>query len=94
MGKKWLQRILAAGLALTLVIGQTVTGFADGGEGNIVIAGGNVFDVEPGKDTKIKLQVKNKGAGTAENVYLQARGADGIVPYKLSLDGGGNVGDL
>jgi len=94
MGKKWLQRILAAGLALTLVIGQTVTGFADGGEGNIVIAGGNVFDVETGKDTKIKLQVKNKGAGTAENVYLQARGADGIVPYKLSLDGGGNVGDL
>ncbi|MBR6652151.1 MAG: hypothetical protein IKL30_03210, partial [Anaerotignum sp.] len=94
MGKKWLQRILAAGLALTLVIGQTVTGFADGGEGNIVIAGGNVFDVEPGKDTKIKLQVKNKGAGTAENVYLQARGADGIVPYKLKLSKGGNVGDL
>lgn len=94
MRKKWLQRMFALGLALALVLGQSAVGFAEDGEGNIVIAGGNVFDVDAGKDTKIKLQVKNKGTGTAENVYLQARGADGIVPYKLSLDGGGNVGDL
>jgi len=94
MNKNWMQRILAVGLALTLVIGQTVTGFADGGEGNIVIAGGNVFDVDTGADTKIKLQVKNKGAGEAQDVSLQARGAEGIVPYKLKLDWDGHVGDL
>lgn len=94
MNKKWTQRLLTVGLAFLLSVGQAATGFAENGEGNIVVSGENVFDVEAGKSTKIKLQIKNKGAGTAEDVYVQARGADGIVPYKLRLDGGGNVGDL
>ena len=74
MNKKWLRRILAMAMVFSLAAGSWVTGYADDGEGNIVISGDGVYEVEAGKTTKIELQVKNKGTGTAENVNLQPRG--------------------
>lgn len=94
MNKKWTRCAVLLMLLFSLVLGQAATSFAAEGEANIIIASGNVYDVESGKDTKIRMQVKNKGAGTAENVYIQAKSANGIVPYKLSMEGNGNVGSL
>lgn len=78
MNKKWLRRILAMAMVFSLAAGSWVTGYADDGEGNIVISGDGVYEVEAGKTTKIELQVKNKGTGTAENVNLQPRVSSGV----------------
>ncbi|MGN0133725.1 MAG: COG1361 S-layer family protein, partial [Anaerotignum sp.] len=94
MSKKWLRRLFAVGMALSLLAGQCVTGFADEGDPSIVVSGDNVFEVEAGKSSKISLQIKNKGAGTAENVHIQAKSAAGIMPYRISVQGGGDLGDI
>ena len=57
MNKKWLRRILAMAMVFSLAAGSWVTGYADDGEGNIVISGDGVYEVEAGKTTKIELQV-------------------------------------
>lgn len=85
MKNKWLKRIAAVGLIFTLLLAQCVTSFADEGTPNIIISGDGVYEVETGKTTNIKLQVKNKGMGTAHHVHLEAKGDSGIVPYSLSL---------
>ena len=72
-----------------------MTGLADdwdNGTPGLVIGGDGVYEVEAGETTRLIIQLKNTGAGTAENVNVQAKGAAGIIPYKLSLAGGGNVG--
>ncbi len=94
MSKKWLRRLFAVGMALSLLAGQCVTGFADEGDPSIVVSGDNVFEIEAGKTSKISLQIKNKGAGTAENVHIQAKSASGILPYRISIQGGGDLGDI
>lgn len=95
MSKKWLQRLFAVGLAVCLAIGQGAAAFADDdGDPALVISGDGVFEVETGKTNRVEFQVKNKGAGTAENVHLRVKGASGIVPYRLSLQGGGDIGSL
>ena len=94
MSKKWLRRLFAVGMALSLLAGQCVTGFADEGDPSIVVSGDNVFEVEAGKTSKISLQIKNKGAGTAENVHIQAKSAAGITPYRIIVQGGGDLGDI
>ena len=40
MNKKWLRRILAMAMVFSLAAGSWVTGYADDGEGNIVISRG------------------------------------------------------
>ena len=72
MNKKWLRRILAMAMVFSLAAGSWVTGYADDGEGNIVISGDGVYEVEAGKTTKIELQVKNKGTGTAVKMFTVA----------------------
>ena len=52
MNKKWLRRILAMAMVFSLAAGSWVTGYADDGEGNIVISGDGVYEVEAGKTTK------------------------------------------
>lgn len=94
MSKKWMQRLFALAMVFCMAAGQCVTGFADGGDPSIVVGGDNVFDVEAGKSTKISLQIKNKGAGTAENVHIQAKSASAMVPYRVSIQGGGDLGDI
>ena len=94
MNKKWLRRILAMAMVFSLAAGSWVTGYADDGEGNIVISGGGVYEVEAGKTTKIELQVKNKGTGTAENVNLQPRVSSGVAPFRVKMQGNGDLGDM
>ena len=97
MTKKWFQRAVTAAMVFLLAAGQCVTGFADdwdNGTPGLVIGGDGVYEVEAGETTRLTIQLKNTGAGTAENVNVQAKGAAGIIPYKLSLAGGGNVGDI
>ncbi len=94
MSKKWLQRLFALAMVFCMAAGQCVTGFADDGDPSIVVGGDNVFEVEAGKSSRITLQIKNKGAGTAENVHIEAKSASGIVPYRISVQGGGNLGDI
>lgn len=97
MTKKWFQRAVTAAMVFLLAASQCVTGFADdwgNGTPGLVIGGDGVYEVEAGETTRLSIQLKNNGAGTAENVSVQAKGAAGIIPYKLSLSGGGNVGDI
>ena len=94
MNKKWLRRILAMAMVFSLAAGSWVTGYADDGEGNIVISGDGVYEVEAGKTTKIELQVKNKGTGTAENVNLQPRVSSGVAPFRVKMQGNGDLGDI
>lgn len=94
MNKKWLRRILAMAMVFSLAAGSWVTGYADDGEGNIVISGDGVYEVEAGKTTKIELQVKNKGTGTAENVNLQPRVPSGVAPFRVKMQGNGDLGDM
>ena len=94
MNKKWLRRILAMAMVFSLAAGSWVTGYADDGEGNIVISGDGVYEVEAGKTTKIELQVKNKGTGTAENVNLQPRVSSGVAPFRVKMQGNGDLGDM
>ena len=58
MNKKWIRRIFALTMILSLAVGQY--SFAEEGEGNIVISGDGVYEIEAGKTTTIDLQVKNK----------------------------------
>ena len=44
MNKKWLRRILAMAMVFSLAAGSWVTGYADDGEGNIVISGDGVYE--------------------------------------------------
>lgn len=96
MSKKWFQRIAAAAIAALFVIGQCATGFANEWDGTpgLIVGGDGVYEVEAGQSTRINVQIKNNGAGTAQNVNVQAKGASGIVPYKVSMSGGGNIGDI
>ncbi len=93
MNKGWLKRICAVGLVFAMLLGQCVTSFADDGTPNVIVSGDGVYDVETGKTTTIKLQVKNKGTGTAEDVHIEARGGSGIVPYSLNMKNS-DIGDL
>ncbi len=93
MYKGWMKRISAAVLIFVLLLGQCVTGFADDGAPNVIISGDGVYEVETGKTTTIKLQVKNKGTGMAENVHVEARSGAGIVPYSLNMKNA-DIGDL
>ena len=54
----------------------------------------SVYEVEAGKTTKIELQVKNKGTGTAENVNLQPRVSSGVAPFRVKMQGNGDLGDM
>lgn len=97
MSKKWFQRMAAAAITVLFVIGQCVTGFADDeweGTPGLIVGGDGVYEVEAGQSTRISVQIKNNGAGTAQNVNVQAKGASGIVPYRVSMSGGGNIGDI
>ncbi len=94
MNKKWLQRILALAMVFSLIAGQCVIGFASEGEGNIVISGDGVYEVEAGKTTKIELQVKNRGSGTAENVSIQPRVPSGVAPFRVKVQGNNYLGDM
>lgn len=97
MTKRWFQRAAAAAMVLLLAMCQCVTGFAnewDNGTPGLIVGGDGVYEVEAGETTRISIQIKNNGSGTAENVNVQARAAEGIIPYKLSLSGGGNIGDI
>lgn len=95
MSKKWMQRLFALAMVFCMAAGQCVTGFADDdGDPSIVVGGDNVFEVEAGKSTRISLQIKNKGAGTAENVHIQAKSATAMAPCRVSIQGGGDLGDI
>lgn len=97
MSKKWFQRAVTAATVLLLSMCQCATGFADdwgNGTPGLIVGGDGVYEVEAGETTRVSIQLKNTGAGTAENVTVRASGAAGIIPYKLSLSGGGNIGDI
>ncbi len=92
MNKKWIRRIFALAMVLSLAAGQY--SFAEEGEGNIVISGDGVYEIEAGKTTTIDLQVKNKGTGTAENVTVQPRAASAASPLRVAIRGGEDLGDM
>ena len=77
MNKKWLRRILAMAMVFSLAAGSWVTGYADDGEGNIVISGDGVYEVEAGKTTKIELQVKKQRNGDGGKCEPSAESAFG-----------------
>lgn len=95
MSKKWLRRLFAVGMVISLLVGQCMTGFAaEDGDASIVVSGDGIYEVETGNTNLVKLQIKNKGDGTAENVHLEPRVPSGISPFRLKLQGGGDLGDL
>jgi len=96
MAKKWFQKIMAFSLAIILVMGQSAVALADTerGDANIIISGDGIFDVEAGKTTKLDLQIKNKGMGTAVGLYLEPRVPSALSPIRIKMHGSGDVGDL
>ncbi len=97
MGKKLFQKIFAVVMMFSMILGQTAVSFADDfsdtGSPKIIVGGDTVANIEAGKENRISIQVKNKGAAVADNVYVSAKkgGAD---PFRVSVVGGGDIGSL
>ncbi len=94
MIKKWIRRGVALAVVLCMMAGLCVTGFADDGDASIVVSGDGVYEVETGKTNLLRMQIKNKGGGTAEGVHLEPRVTSGISPFRVSIRGGGDLGDM
>ncbi|MDO4530684.1 MAG: CARDB domain-containing protein [Bacillota bacterium] len=94
MRKPWLLRLFALMLAMLLTMGQWGTVFAEEGKAAIIISGDGIYEVEAGKTTTLVLQVKNKGDSIAEQVHMEPRVPSGVSPFRVKIEGGGDIGDL
>ena len=92
MRKGWMKRLFACMLMLSITAGQNIITFADDGDAAIIIGGETVFEVEAGKTEKIRLQLKNRGSGTAEKVYVEPRVTSGLSPVRVKAEVGGHAG--
>ncbi len=97
MNKRLVQKIVTLLLMFTMVLGQTVVGFADdfseNGSPKIVIGGETVVEVQAGKENRATFQVKNKGAVAADNVYVSPK-KNATDPFRVSVQGGGDIGSI
>ncbi|KXL52533.1 hypothetical protein CLNEO_19420 [Anaerotignum neopropionicum] len=97
MAKRLFQKVLAVGMILSLILGQTAMVLADdisdSGSPRIVVSGDTVTEIVAGQENRITLQVKNKGGATAQTVYVspQKSGSD---PFSVSVQGGGSIGSM
>ncbi len=94
MREKWMKRLFAAAMTFCMILGQCITGFAMEGSPAIIISGDGIYEVEAGHTTQIKLQVKNKGTSTADNLYLVPKVPSGLSPFRVKINGGGDIGSL
>ncbi len=94
MRKTWSLRLFAIIFAMILAMGQWSVAFANEVEASLIISGDGIYEVESGKTTTLKLQVKNKGAGIAEQIHMEPRVPSGSSPFRVKIEGGGDVGDL
>lgn len=94
INKTIVQRLCALLMVFSLAIGQCYVVFADEGGGpSLTVGGDGVYEVEPGKDNRITIQIKNKGTGVADNVSVDAK-ISGTDPLRVKMQGGGNTGSI
>ena len=96
MRKEVLQRILAMLLSFVLLLGISAPIYAASYDGkpSIIVSGDGVYEIDATKETRLTLQVKNKGGATAEAIVLQAKSDEAIPPFKINFSSGENVGSL
>lgn len=97
MRKQLFQKILTVIMMFSMILGQTVVGFADdisdNGSPKIIIGGETLVEVASGQDNKAILQVKNKGGSSADGVYAKPK-ASGTDPFRITVQGGGDLGSI
>ncbi len=97
MGKRFFQRVIATIMMCSIILGQTAViladDFSDSGSPKIIVGGDTVFEIEAGKENSITFQVKNKGASSADSVYVSAK-KSATDPFTVSIKGGGDVGSI
>mgnify|MGYP000140456305 CR=1 FL=1 len=94
MNKKWLRRILAMAMVFSLAAGSWVTGYADDGEGNIVISGDGVYEVEAGKTNENRITGEKQRNGDGGKCEPSARVSSGVAPFRVKMQGNGDLGDM
>lgn len=96
MRNKIFQMALSVVLLFSMIFGQTIVGFAiedDSASPAIVLGGETVFEIEAEGSNQLSFQIKNKGSGTAENVYVGIE-KNATDPFRTTIKGGGNVGSI
>lgn len=97
MRKKLFQKMATVIMMLSLILGQTVVSFADdfsdNGSPKIIVGGDTVFEVTADQENQIDFQVKNKGAASADNIYISAK-KNALDPFRVSIKGGGDIGSV
>ncbi len=99
MKKMGFQKAVAWLFACILLFGLAIPSYAadeDFVEGTpeVFVSGNNVYEVQNNMETRIDLQVKNKGSAIANNVVVRAKSDEAIPPFKISFYDGENVGSL
>lgn len=97
MNRRLGQKIVTFLLMFSVILGQTVIGFADdfsdNGSPKIIVGGETVVEVQAGQENRVTFQVKNKGAVAADNVYVSPK-KNATDPFRVSVQGGGDIGSI
>ena len=91
--RTWFQTMTLIILTMSMVIGQSSIILADEGAPQLVLSGKTVIDVNADTINNYKMQLKNKGGSTAENVYVKAKTV-GTDPFEVSLRSGSDLGNI
>lgn len=98
MIKKRIRQILAVLMVWTVLCGLSVPVWAEDdfrtGTPQVFVSGDGVYEVENGKETRLTIQVKNKGTAVAERVVMRAKSDEAMPPFQLNFSDGENVGNL
>lgn len=99
MKKTGFQKIVTCLFACILLFGLAIPSYAANddfteGKPEIFISGNSVYEVQNGEETRIDLQVKNKGSAIANRIVMRAKSDEALPPFKISFSDGENVGSL
>lgn len=96
MRKRPLYKIFAILLALTVLMGIPAPSFAADLDGrpSVFVSGDGVYEIDAAKETRLTIQVKNKGGALAESIVMRAKSDEAIPPFKINFSAGENVGNL
>lgn len=98
MKKTGFQKAIVWLFSCILLFGLAVPSYADDdfsvGTPEVFVSGKSVYEIENGAETRIDLQVKNKGSASAERVVVRAKCDEAIPPFHISFSDGENIGSL
>lgn len=95
MRRKQIHRIFAVLLAFVMLVGVSAPVFAaDDGAPSVFVSGDGVYEIDGKQETRLTLQVKNKGSAVAESIVMRAKSDEAIPPFEINFSSGENVGAL